>query len=110
MSRRKPAQLTPRSVKLLRKRGYIVGSARREEGMSDHPEYDRTDTQCQPCGNFEPKTGFYGIEMHSCPWCDSTRVPCTNCHHDHHRGGAQQCPNSRAGCVHPACIKAEVSA
>lgn len=59
--------------------------------MSD---FDRTDTQCQPCDKFTPDTGYYGMERHCCPRCRSDtaqRVFCLNCNRDHHSGGWNAC-------------------
>ncbi len=73
--------------------------------MSNYPDFDKTDTQCQPCGNFTPEEGYYGAEHHSCPHCEGTRINCQNCRGDHHSGGWNTCGDPRIEtCKHPACV------
>lgn len=67
--------------------------------------YEKDDKTCQPCDNFQPKDSYFGMERHSCPGCEGTRVFCENCYKDHHSNGWNSCTiNTVCPFDHPACI------
>jgi hypothetical protein len=51
------------------------------------------ETGWQPCKEFNPQEGLYGMNTHQCmqPDCDKTVSFCLSCNTDHHEDGYEAC-------------------